>query len=83
MGWVHALRDMDKFELERGVNNLVHREDNHWPPNAEEFADLCRTSFTWERQCHKEFTPENKLEDLSAKEANKKAGKEFFASLSF
>jgi hypothetical protein len=83
MGWVYLLQDLSPEELRMGVDNLIHREDNHWPPNAQEFADLCKTSYSWQRQCHKVWSPDNKLENLTAKEANKKAGQEFFASLSF
>jgi hypothetical protein len=81
MGWVHSLRDMTKFELEKGIDNLVHRDDNHWPPNAEEFASLCRNSYTWQTQCHKIFKPENKLENLTAKEKNNKIGQDTFKNI--
>lgn len=81
MGWCYALQDMTADQLRNGIDNLVHREDSHWPPNAQEFADLCRNSFTWERQCHKAFTPVNKLEDLSAKEANQDVGSSTLSSL--
>lgn len=81
IGWIHSLRDMTADQLRQGIDNLVHREDNHWPPNAEEFADLCRTSFTWETKCHKVFTPENKLEDHAAKEENARIGKETLNNL--
>ena len=81
IGWIHSLRNMSKDQLIKGMDNLIHRDDNHWPPNAEEFADLCRTSFTWETQAHKVFTPENKLEDLTAKEANKVLGANTMAAI--
>lgn len=80
MGWIHALRDMHQEELMKGVNNLVHREDNHWPPNAEEFADLCRTSFTWETQAHR-VVEHAQLEDLTAKEKRQAAGIEAIRKL--
>ena len=83
MGWVYALQDLEAAQLKQGIDNLIHREDNHWPPNAQEFSDLCRSTYAWERQCHKIWNPANKLEDMTAKEKNKEAGQAFFASLSF
>ena len=61
MGWVYALKDLSEEQLRQGVENLVHREDNKWPPNAQEFAELCRTSFTWETQCHRIYEPDRLL----------------------
>lgn len=81
MGWVYALRDMTGDQLRQGVDNLVHREDSKWPPNAQEFADLCLTSFTWERAAHKIWSPENKLEDLTKREANQEAGNQALSSM--
>jgi hypothetical protein len=70
MGWVHALRSFSQQELERGLNNLPNRENNHWPPNAEEFADLCRMDFKWETAAQRhDFTGHAQLEDLTGKEA--------------
>ena len=81
MGWVYALRDMTAEQLRKGVDNLVHRDNNKWPPNAQEFADLCQTSFTWERACHKVWQPERRLEDLTAKEVNREMGRKFFEDI--
>jgi hypothetical protein len=68
MGWVYALQDMNNDQLRQGVDNLQYRADNHWPPNAQEFAELCKTSYTWERQCHKQIDTSHMIENTTAKE---------------
>ena len=68
MGWVLALRDMSQEQLRNGVYNLSHREDTKWPPNAQEFRDLCLTNFAWETRCHKILPTDNMIEDITGKE---------------
>ena len=80
--WAHVLIDLTPQDYIKGMELLKHR-DSSFPPNPGEFLEMIGNDSGWERQCHKVFTPVNKLEDLSAKEANKKAGQEFFAGLSF
>ncbi len=85
MIWYAMISDLSEDQLIAGVRNLPHHADskgrNDFPPNAGQFRDLCLTNFDWERQCHKVYEPELRLEDKTAKEASQKAGREFFANL--
>jgi hypothetical protein len=83
--WANAVSELKSEQLVNGIRNLHHFENENgsksFPPSAGQFHDLCLNNFTWERQCHKMFTSENKLEDLTRKEKNKKTGDDTLSSL--
>ena len=74
MGWIYALQDISPIQLRHGVDNLCKRDDNHWPPNAAEFHDLCLIDMDWEHKRLK-YLPPTGIEDLTAKEKRIELGK--------
>jgi hypothetical protein len=70
MGWHYALRDLNQEQLRRGVDNLCKRDDNHWPPNAPEFHDLCLMDMDWEHKQLKYYQPDTLLERKRTDEEN-------------
>lgn len=65
-----------------GLRALLDRDDT-WPPNLVEFRQLC-TGYDaggWERQAHRIYDPDRRLEDKTSKEAAQQAGEDFFKGL--
>jgi len=83
--WYVTIADLTVEQLITGVKNLVNHTDvrgnNDFPPNAGQFRDLCLTNFDWERKCHKVFTPDNKLENLTKKELAQQTGKDTLSEM--
>lgn len=67
MGWIYALKSITPEQLRRGVDNLCKRDDNHWPPNAPEFHDLCLMDMDWEHKRLKYSAPLTAIEDQTEK----------------
>jgi hypothetical protein len=80
--WAHAINDMDQKQVDNGIRNLVHFDNNGFPPNAAQFRDLCLTDFGWERRAHK---PASEILGIESKshltDTNQEAGKDFFKDL--
>lgn len=68
--WVYNLRELTGDELGNGIRNLSHHPGS-FPPNPGQFFDLCKTSFDWERQCHKILRTDNMIEDTTKKEKDR------------
>jgi len=75
IGWVYACRGLTDKQLRQGVDNLCKRDDNHWPPNAPEFHDLCLMDMDWEHKQLK-YIPPTGIEDQTAKEKRRVLGLE-------
>ena len=75
MGWHYALRDLSQEQLRHGVDNLCKRDDNHWPPNAPEFRDLCMMDMDWEHKRLKYYQPDTLLERKRTAEENAQGAK--------
>jgi len=80
--WIRGLDDITAEQLGSGLRALLHRAEK-WPPNLIEFRNLCKNYDPggWERQAHKIYEPERRLENKTSKEASQEAGAEFFKGL--
>ena len=78
--WAFELEGLNEEQFRRGFELLKTRE-SAFPPNPGEFINLISQDCQWERRCHKVWTPENKLENLTSKEANKKIGNEALSTM--
>lgn len=73
--WGHAINDMNHEQVANGIRNLVHFDNNGFPPSAGQFRDLCLTNFDWQERAHKlAFESPPVLEDLTAKEKRVEQG---------
>ena len=80
--WIRGLYGLSNEQFGAGLRALLDRADT-WPPNLVEFRQLCtdHDAGGWERQAHKIYEPERRLEDKTSKEAAQQAGAEFFRGL--
>tara|TARA_R110000782_G_scaffold125930_1_gene217560 strand:+ start:1564 stop:1884 length:321 start_codon:yes stop_codon:yes gene_type:complete len=80
--WIRGLDGLTSEQFGVGLRALLDRDDT-WPPNLVEFRQLC-TGYDaggWERQAHRIYDPDRRLEDKTSKEAAQQAGEDFFKGL--
>lgn len=67
--WCGVLASLTGDQVKHGLNALLNSTDP-WPPTAIQFRQLCTgdDGLSWERQSHRIYEPDRRLEDLSAKE---------------
>jgi hypothetical protein len=82
--WELLLKEVTPDQIKDGLNNLVNRKDT-WPPNAQEFRQLCLPKTIspdgTNSQAYIQYKPAPQITDQGAISKRKKAGRKALSEM--